>query len=221
MKPKVKVAIVEDSAGVRENWVKLLNLEPGFKCVGVCVSGEEALATFPRCQPDVVLMDINLPGMTGIECTARLKQKMPGIQILMVTVYAGNEHVFEALKMGASGYLLKSADSSELTRSIWEVVNGGAPMSGQIARRVIQVFHQPVPQARENAPELTAREEDVLKLLSQGYANKEIASRLGSSVETVRVHIRHIYEKLHVHSRTEAAALYLTGTERGGARIPS
>jgi DNA-binding NarL/FixJ family response regulator len=217
----VKVAIVEDNVGVRENWVKLLNGEPGFKCVAACGSGEDAITTFPGCSPDVALMDINLPGMSGIECTARLKQLLPKLQILMVTVYADNEHVFEALKMGASGYLLKSADPAELTRSIREVVKGGAPMSGQIARRVIEVFRQPAAAAAAASAraELSAREEEVLALLAKGYANKEIAARLGGSVETIRVHIRHIYEKLHVHSRTEAVALYFTDRKLAAAQL--
>jgi DNA-binding NarL/FixJ family response regulator len=216
----VKVAIVEDNAGVRENWVKLLAAEPGFKCVGACGSGESALICLPAARPDVVLMDINLPGISGIECTARLKQKLPATQVLMVTVYADNDYVFEALKVGASGYLLKCSDPTELTRSIREVVNGGAPMSGQIARRVIAMFRKPVPpppaQPQAQTAELTPREDEILNLVAKGYANKEVAARLGGSVETIRVHIRHIYEKLHVHSRTEAAAKYLARPEQAG-----
>ena len=209
----VKVAIVEDNAGVRENWVKLINSEPGFACVGACDSGEAALKRFPALQPDVIMMDINLPGMSGIECTARLKEKMPEAQILMVTVYADHEHVFEALKAGASGYLLKCTDPSELTRSIADVMRGGAPMTGQIARQVIAAFRRPTVNAVAEA-QLTRREEEILEQLSQGFCNKEIAARLGTSVETIRTHVRHIYEKLHVHSRTEAAAKYLAGAER-------
>jgi DNA-binding NarL/FixJ family response regulator len=214
----VKVAIVEDSAGVRESWAKLIEAQPGFHCVGTCESGEAALKRFPAARPDVVLMDINLPGMSGIECTARLKEKMPGTQILMVTVYADTEHVFEALKVGASGYLLKCTDPEELTRAIADVMRGGAPMSGQIARRVIEVFRRPQAPV-DQISGLTQREMEILELLAKGYANKEIASRLGTSVETVRVHVRHIYEKLHVHSRTEAAAQYLSSGERGASRV--
>jgi DNA-binding NarL/FixJ family response regulator len=208
----VKVAIVEDDAGVRENWVKLINTEPGFRCVAACASGEAALTRFPALRPEVVLMDINLPGMSGIECTARLKEQLPQTQVLIVTVYADTEHVFEALKFGASGYLLKITEPEVLTRSIAEVMRGGAPMTGQIARRVIEAFRKPASPARE--AQLTAREQETLEFLSKGYANKEIAATLGTSVETVRVHLRHIYEKLHVHSRTEAAARYLLGAER-------
>jgi DNA-binding NarL/FixJ family response regulator len=139
---------------------------------------------------------------------------MPQTQVLMVTVYADHEHVFEALKMGASGYLLKCTEPSELIRSVVEVMRGGAPMTGQIARRVIAAFRRP---ASNSNPEmgLTPREEEILQWLAQGFANKEIAARLGTSVETVRVHVRHIYEKLHVHSRTEAAAKFLKGSEPG------
>ena len=213
----INVAIVEDSAGVRENWAKLLAATPGFRCVAACESGEAALKRFPAARPNVVLMDINLPGMSGIECTARLKEKMPDTQILMVTVYADNEHVFEALKAGASGYLLKCTDPEELTRAISDVMRGGAPMTGQIARRVIELFRQP---AATTGPitELTQREREILELLAKGYANKEIAARLGASIETIRVHVRHIYDKLHVHSRTEAAARYLGSGERGASR---
>jgi DNA-binding NarL/FixJ family response regulator len=215
----IKVGIVEDNAGVRENWAKLIGVEPGFQCVGACESGEEAIRRLPALAPDVVLMDINLPGMSGIECTARLRRKAPQTQVLMVTVYADHEHVFEALKMGASGYLLKCTEPQELIRAIGDVMRGGAPMTGQIARQVIAVFRRPAAQIEAGAL-LTPREEEILKWLAQGFANKEIASRLGASVETVRVHVRHIYEKLHVHSRTEAAAKYFTGAERGPAFPP-
>jgi DNA-binding NarL/FixJ family response regulator len=210
----INVAIVEDSAGVRENWAKLIAAAPGFRCVAACESGEAALERFPAVRPEVVLMDINLPGMSGIECTARLKAKLPATQILMVTVYADNEHIFEALKAGASGYLLKCAAPEELTLAISDVMRGGAPMTGQIARRVIELFRRP---ATDSGPitELTQREREILELLAKGYANKEIASRLDANLETVRVHVRHIYEKLHVHSRTEAAARYLGSGERG------
>lgn len=215
----ITVGIVEDSAGVRENWAKLIDAEPGFRCVAACESGESALKRLPVCKPDVVLMDINLPGMSGIECTARLKVKLPEAQVLMVTVYADHEHVFEALKMGASGYLLKCTEPSELIRSISEVMSGGAPMTGQVARKVIAAFRrQPV--NVEADVRLTRREEEILELLAKGFGNKEIAARLSASVETVRVHVRHIYEKLHVHSRTEAAARFLTAGDRGLGSSP-
>lgn len=209
----IKVGIVEDNAGVRENWAKLISAEPGFECVDACESGEAALKQLPVLRPDVVLMDINLPGMSGIECTALLRHKLPQTQVLMVTVYADHEHVFEALKMGASGYLLKCTEPSELIRAVADVIQGGAPMTGQIARRVIAAFRRPAANA-EGGVRLTPREEEILNWLAQGFANKEIAARLGTSVETVRVHVRHIYEKLHVHSRTEAVAKFLTGSDR-------
>jgi DNA-binding NarL/FixJ family response regulator len=207
---RISVGIVEDDREVRENWVKVLNSHPRLKCVADCDSGESALKLLPACTPDVVLMDINLPGMSGIECTALLKQRLPKLQILMVTIYSNNKSVFEALKVGASGYLLKNVSSEEVIRSIIEVVEGGAPMSGQIARRVIEAFRQPAPKDLAGT-QLTTREKAILHLLAKGYANKEIASQLDIGVSTVRTHIEHIYEKLHVHCRTEAAAKYLVG----------
>ena len=214
----ITVSIVEDDVRVRGSLARLIDQSAGFRCVSQHPSAENALEEIPRARPDVVLMDINLPGMSGIECTARLKEKLPGTQILMVTVYADTEHVFEALKVGASGYLLKCTDPEELTRAIADVMRGGAPMSGQIARRVIEVFRRPQAPV-DQISGLTQREMEILELLAKGYANKEIASRLGTSVETVRVHVRHIYEKLHVHSRTEAAAQYLSSGERGASRV--
>lgn len=208
-----RVAIVEDNRGVRESWQQLIETEPGLACVGACESGEEALKMLPGREPDVVLMDVNLPGMSGIECAARLKAKRPQTQVLIVTVYADNDHVFEALQAGATGYLLKSATPEELVQAISEVMAGGAPMTGQIARKVIAAFRGPVA-AASLAAQLTAREEEILRLLAQGFSNKEIAAQLDASVETVRVHVRHIYEKLHVHSRTQAAARYFSEGRR-------
>jgi DNA-binding NarL/FixJ family response regulator len=205
---RIKIGIVEDDREVRENWVKVLNTHPKLKCVSACESGEAALKQFPGCRPDVVLMDINLPGMFGIQCTALVKELLPKTQVLMVTIYSNNNSVFEALQAGASGYLLKNNSSAEVIRSIIEVVEGGAPMTGQIARRVIEVFRKPASKGLDKA-QLTAREKEILQLIAQGYANKEIASRLDVGVSTVRTHIEHIYEKLHVHCRTQAAAKYL------------
>jgi DNA-binding NarL/FixJ family response regulator len=211
---KISVGIVEDDREVRENLVKVLNAHPKLRCVAECESGEAALKQFPQARPDVVLMDINLPGMSGIQCTALLKDRLPKTHVLMVTIYSNNNSVFEALKVGASGYLLKNNSSEEVIRSILEVVEGGAPMTGQIARRVIEAFRQPAPMAMAEA-QLTTREKEILQLISKGYANKEIASQLDVGVSTVRTHIEHIYEKLHVHCRTEAAAKYLVGSDRG------
>jgi DNA-binding NarL/FixJ family response regulator len=213
---RISVGIVEDDHEVRENWVKLLNAHPKLKCVGACGSGEEALKRFPACPPDVVLMDINLPGMSGIQCTALLKQHLAKTQVLMVTVYSNNNSVFEALKAGASGYILKTNSSQEVIRSIVDVMEGGAPMTGQIARRVIEAFRKPAPQVLNEAA-LTTRETEILQLIAKGYSNKEIASQLNVGVSTIRTHTEHIYEKLHVHCRTEAAAKYLVGAGSGPA----
>ena len=204
----IKVGIVEDNRGVRESWTKLVAAEDDFLCVGSFASGEEALTGFPELLPDVVLMDIRLPGMSGIECTARLKSLLPQAQILMVTVYTDNEYLFDALKAGASGYLLKCTDRQELADSIRGVVAGGAPMSGSIARRVIDAFRGTSPPAREDS-NLSAREQEILGLLAQGLVAKDVAQRIDLSYQTVRVHLRNIYEKLHVHSRAEAVAKYL------------
>lgn len=207
---RINVGIVEDDHEVRDNWVKVLNAHPKIRCVAACESGEDALKELPEHKPDVVLMDIDLPGMSGIQCTALLKEQLPKTHILMVTVYSNNNSVFEALQAGASGYLLKNNSSAEVIRSVVEVVEGGAPMTGQIARRVIEAFRRPTPKDLKEA-QLTAREREILQLLAKGYANKEIASQIDISVSTVRTHIEHIYEKLHVHCRTEAAAKYLGG----------
>jgi len=213
---RINVGIVEDDREVRENWVKVLNAHPKIRCIAACESGEAALKVLPERQPDVVLMDIDLPGMSGIQCTALLKEKLPRTQVLMVTIYSNNNSVFEALQVGASGYLLKNNSSEEVIRSVIEVVEGGAPMTGQIARRVIEAFRRPAPKDLKEA-QLTAREQEILQLIAKGYANKEIASQLEVSVSTVRTHIEHIYEKLHVHCRTEAAAKYLGGARQGPA----
>lgn len=206
----IRIGIVEDNRGVREAWAKLIAAEDGLACVGCYGSGEDALAGFSVDSPEVVLMDICLPGISGIECTARLKELLPQVQILVVTVYTDNENLFEALKAGASGYLLKCTDREELLRSIREVVAGGAPMSGSVARRVIEAFHSPVSSPRET-DSLTLREEEILALLAQGLVAKDVARKVGLSYQTVRVHLRNIYEKLHVHSRAEAVRKYLHG----------
>jgi DNA-binding NarL/FixJ family response regulator len=211
---KINVGIVEDDREIRENWAKVLNAHPRLKCSAACESGEEALKRLPESQPDVVLMDINLPGMSGIQCAAMLKDRLPKTQVLMVTIYSNNKSIFEALQAGASGYILKNNSSEEVIRSIIEVVEGGAPMTGQIARRVIEAFRKPSSTSL-SAAQLTTRETEILQLIAKGYANKEIASQINVGVSTVRTHIEHIYEKLHVHCRTEAAARYLVGKGPG------
>ena len=210
---KIKVGIVEDDRAARENWVKILNANPKLTCVAACATGEEALKLLPDCRPDVVLMDINLPGMTGIQCTARIKKALPNTLILMVTAFSNNDYIFEALQAGASGYLLKSKSSEEVVHSILDVMEGGAPMTGQIARRVIEVFRKPASKGLAEA-ELTERENEILQWIAKGLSNKEIATKIDTTVYTVRKHVEHIYEKLHVHCRTEAAAKYLGGTDK-------
>jgi DNA-binding NarL/FixJ family response regulator len=212
----IQVAIVEDNTGIRKGWSKLIDAAPGFHCLRACGSGEEALQALPALQPEVVLMDINLPGMSGIECTARLKPLLPSVQILMVTVHSDNERVFQALKAGASGYLLKRSGTTEILSAVAEVVRGGVPMSSEIARMVIESFRTPAASTLAPPPATTGlseREEEVLRFLAEGYSNKEIADRIGAKYDTVRSHLKHIYEKLHVRGRTEAVARYFRGAE--------
>jgi DNA-binding NarL/FixJ family response regulator len=209
-RPAVKVVLVEDKPGVRESWVKLINSLPGFTCIQTCVSGEDALRVIPSLNPDVVLMDIFLPRMSGIECTARLKLQLPKIQILMLTAVEDDELVFMALQAGADGYLLKRTKPEDLKAAMLDVLGGGAPMTSEIARRVVESFRRATKQALPDV-RLSAREEEVLILLSKCYANKEIASQLSISAETVGSHLKHIYEKMHVRSRAEAVARYMTG----------
>jgi DNA-binding NarL/FixJ family response regulator len=212
----VKIAIVEDSAPVRENWARLINATPGFRCVELCATGEEALEKLPALRPDVVLMDVNLPGVSGIECTSRLKARLPATQILMITVYGDGARVFQALQAGASGYLLKREPPATLVAAIKDVLAGGAPMTSEIARKVIDTFRRPASGAVAQAS-LSERESEVLALLSRGFSNKEIATRLAISYDTVRTHLKSIYEKLHVRSRIEAAAKYLLAGQDGTA----
>lgn len=210
----IQVALVEDDNGVRANLARMLDSSSGFQCHGAYRDAAAALKGIPANLPDVVLMDINLPGMPGTECVSRLKEVAPNLPVLMLTVYDDSEQVFKSLMAGASGYLLKRTPKDKLLEAIREITNGGAPMSRQIARRVVQFFQElkQLPQAAQRAPEvetLTEREEQVLANLSKGHAYKEIAALMGISFETVRTHVRTIYEKLHVHSRTEATLKYL------------
>src|ERR1043166_2659669 len=200
----LRVAIVEDDEQVRENLAVLINETKGFECVGTFGSGEAALENMPRRPPDVVLMDVNLPGMSGVECVRQLKARIPAIQVVMLTVYDDSDRIFQALQMGASGYLLKRSTADEILRAIEDVHRGGAPMSGYIARKVVQSFQRQGPSDKIPA-NLTKREADVLNYAARGYTNKEIADALGLSSETVRGYLKTIYGKLHVRSRTEAA----------------
>jgi DNA-binding NarL/FixJ family response regulator len=205
----LKIVLVEDKPDVRESWVRLLGTFADFKCVGQCVSGEEALRMIPVLKPDVVLMDIFLPRMSGIECTARLKTVLPKTPIVILTTSDDDEIVFRALEAGADGYLLKRTKPTELRSALLDAMSGGAPMTSEIARRVVESFRQKG-RNRDDAISLTAREEETLLLLTKGYSNKEIADKLNLSVETVRSHLKHIYEKMHVRSRAEAVARYMS-----------
>ncbi len=214
-KAAIQVALVEDDPGVRANLAKMIDGTPGFRCQAAYADGLAALAGIPANRPDVVLMDINLPGMLGPECVRRLKSVAPGLPVLMLTVYDDSEQVFKSLMAGATGYLLKRTPKDKLLEAIREVHDGGAPMSRQIARRVVQFFQQidqmPATANASRSPEiatLTEREEQVLAGLAKGHLYKEIADQLRISFETVRTHVRSIYEKLHVHSRTEAVLKY-------------
>jgi len=204
----ISVSIVEDSRGTRESLTKLLKRSPGVRCVGAYASGEQALRELPGQIPDVVLMDINLPGMSGIECVARLKQKVPKTQVLMLTTYEEGDLIFESLRAGANGYLLKNMPPSELVQAVEQVHAGGSPMSMHIARKVVNHFQQ-IKQPSSEMEKLTKRELEILALLAKGFLYKEIADQLGISLSTVRAHLHTVYEKLHVQSRTEAVVKYL------------
>jgi DNA-binding NarL/FixJ family response regulator len=200
----IKISIVEDQHEMRESLVAWLGDAPGLRCVGAHATGEEALKKIPEEKPDVVLMDINLTGMNGIQCVARLKESLPKTQVLMLTTYDEGDMIFDSLRAGANGYLLKNMPQAELVEAVQQVHAGGAPMSLQIARKVINHFHhinKPVPEIGQ----LTSREHEILKLLAKGYMYKEIADQLSISLSTVRSHVCAVYDKLHVHSRTQAA----------------
>ena len=206
---QTRVGIVEDNPGLRRSLMRLVNHAPGMSCAGAWPEGKSALAQLPALKPDVVLMDINMPGMSGIECTAQLKQLCPETQVIMVTVYEDAESVFHALQAGACGYMLKRASTAEILDAISEVRSGGAPMTSEIARKVVHAFLKPTTQPGTKV-ELSQREGEILQLLSQGFANKEIADKLDISYQTVKVHVKHIYEKLHVRSRAEALMKFVS-----------
>jgi DNA-binding NarL/FixJ family response regulator len=207
----IAVSIVEDNRGTRESLAELCNETANLRCVGAHATGESAVRGIPVEKPDVVLVDINLPGMSGIECVAKLKAQLPALQVLMVTTYTETDLIFNSLRAGASGYLLKNRPAAELIQAVEQVHAGGAPMSMQIARKMVDHFHQ-VPQTMSGLEKLTKREQEILALLSKGFLYKEISDNLGICVTTVRTHLKHIYEKLHVQSRTEAAVKYLGET---------
>lgn len=205
----IKVAIVEDREDVRAGLAYLIDGSPGFDCVGAYESAEDAISVFGRVEVNIVLMDIGLPGMNGIEAVRLIKEKWPHIQLMMLTVYEDDERMFKSLKAGATGYVLKKTPPAQLLQNIQSLHEGGSPMSSQIARRLVESFHAPEQKPVSEDEELTPREEEILGLLAQGFRYKEIADQLFISLDTVRTHIRHIYEKMHVRSRTEATIKYL------------
>jgi DNA-binding NarL/FixJ family response regulator len=198
----IKVAIVEDNKTTREGLEKLINLSSEYRCVCSCPTAEEALQLLPGFKPEVVLMDIQLPNMSGVECVAHLKELLPATQVIMVTVYEDPDRIFRALRAGASGYLLKRSVADQVLNAIREVLQGGVPMTSEIARKVIAHFQQKETTAAD-VEKLSAREREVLDLVVQGLSNKEIVDRLNITIDGVRWHLRNIYQKLHVHSRTE------------------
>lgn len=204
----ITVAIVEDNAGICEELQQILSPAEGFTCDCVCRNAQSALRSLPTRAPDVVIMDVQLPDGSGIACTARLKPQLPNTQFLIYTVCDDSEHVFDALKAGAVGYLLKDSKPQELITALREVMNGGSPMTTEIARKVISSFHK-TSAAGSDLEQLTRREEEILELFAQGLLCKEAAVRLGISLETVNTHRKSIYRKLQVRSRTEAVVRYL------------
>lgn len=206
--PPIRVCLVEDHPATRETFAKLLEHADGILCLGVCTDGEMAVTEIPRLLPDVVLMDINLPGQSGIDCVTTLKRTHPQIDFVMLTTYDDTDLIFKALRAGASGYLLKRAAPDELVGAINEVRRGGSPMSMEIARRVVSHFHQISEPAREEET-LSNREQEILGLLAKGLSYKLIAERLDLSTHTVHNHLRRIYRKLHVQSGMEAVAKFL------------
>lgn len=206
----IKVGIVEDNKTVREGFETLLNRTEGFQCVCTCATVAEALKKIPKTQPDVVLMDIQLPDATGVECTAKIKQILPALHIVIVTVYEDSERIFQALRAGACGYLLKRAEPEKIIAAVREAREGGVPMTPEIARKVIGQFRQQATVASQ-VEDLSDREREVLELVMHGLGNKAIADRLGVTIAAVKWHLQHIYEKLHVHSRTEAALKFKQG----------
>lgn len=210
-----RIAIVEDNHTVRASLAELAESIPDCECVGTCASGEEALRLIPKLQPDLVMMDIHLPNLSGIECTAKLKQQMPDLRVLILTVYEDGDKIFDALKAGASGYILKRSKPQDIVDAIREILAGGAPMTPEIALKVVESFRRKAA-APEVTTELSRRETEVLQALTRGLSNKEIADVLSVGVETVRWHLKQIYEKLHVRCRTEAALKFLGMKDGGG-----
>jgi DNA-binding NarL/FixJ family response regulator len=206
----ISVSIVDDEDGLRQSIAAFINGTEGFKCVSNYPSTEAALEKLPNERPDVVLMDIHLAGMSGIECVAKLKAAVPQMHIVMLTVYEDTAQIFQALSAGASGYMLKRSTPDKLLKAIQDVHTGGSPMSSSIARKVVASFQKPAA-PNGGTEHLTAREQSILDCLATGLTYQQTADRLEISIGTIRTHIRRIYEKLHVHARTEAVAKYLKG----------
>lgn len=207
----ISVSIVDDENGLRQSIAAFVNGAPGFKCVSAYPSAEAALAHLPKDRPDVVLMDINLTGTSGIECVEKLKAASPEMQIVMFTVYEDTTQIFQALSAGASGYLLKRSTPDKLLQAIRDVHAGGSPMTSSIARKVVASFQKPAGQTARSSENLSAREQSILDCLSKGLTYQQTADQLEISIGTLRTHIRRIYEKLHVHARTAAVAKYMHG----------
>lgn len=203
-----KIVIVEDNRVIRDGLEKLVNELPGYRCVCACGSAEEALRDVPKHEPDIVMMDIHLPNMSGIQCASHLKARFPNLQILMLTVYEDEDKIFRALQAGASGYILKRKGTDEVVDALEELRQGGAPMTSAIARKVVASFRGE-PATEGNPSNLSRRETEILDCLTRGMANKEIADELKITVATTRWHLKQIYEKLHVRSRTEAAMKFV------------
>lgn len=205
----ITVAIVEDEPALRGSFEAILSRAPGVRCVGAFANAEEALQGILKLKPQVVIMDVQLPGMDGVECVRQLSEHLPKTQFVMLTVHDNPEAIFNSLAAGASGYLLKPVRAAELIAAVKDVIAGGAPMTSNIARKVVQTFKNPVTAGEKLAVTLTPKETEVLDYLAKGYLYKEIADVLNISYGTVHTHIEHIYEKLHVRSRSQAIAKYL------------
>jgi DNA-binding NarL/FixJ family response regulator len=204
----ITVAIVEDDVRIRRSLAAMLGTADDIECIGQFATAEEALRKVPALNPRVIFMDIHLPGMSGVDCVRELAAIVPKPQIVMLTSYDDSEAIFSSLSAGACGYLLKPIRTAQLLAAVRDVYSGGAPMSGQIARRVVEAFNKPVasPASPSATASLSEREAQILRLLSEGYLYKEIADKLVISYSTVRTHIERIYEKLHVQSRAQAVA---------------
>lgn len=206
----IKVSVVEDHQPYRAHLAALINGTAGFQCVGAHDSAESALQGVPRERPDVLILDLGLPGRGGLECVGELKSLLPTMEILVLTVHDDPQRLYQALEGGASGYLVKPVPPTRILEALQEIRQGGSPMSSQIARMVIKTFHRRGA-SRRGLEELTSREEEILQLLAEGYQNKEIADRLGVAVSTIATHLHNIYQKLHVGTRAEAVVKYLQG----------